>query len=296
IASEYKYFQEGLILCTYLHLAAEPELTKQLIEKKVTTVAYETVQLSNGKLPLLMPMSEVAGRMSVQIGAHLLEKHQGGKGILLGGVPGVRRGRVVIIGGGVAGTQSINIAVGMGAEVIVLDNNYEVLRTLDALFGRDITTLMSNPYHISKSVSNADLVIGAALIPGARAPKLVSKDMVMGMESGSVMIDIAVDQGGVFETTIGPTTHDEPTYVSEGVIHYAVSNMPGAVPRTATVALTNVTMPYILEIANDGIETASSQNASLRLGVNTFAGKITNKNVSIALEKECYDMHSLLSF
>ncbi|MGL4522109.1 MAG: alanine dehydrogenase [Bacilli bacterium] len=280
ISSEYKYFRKDLILFTYLHLAAEKELTDQLLRHGVCAIAYETVQLANGTLPLLTPMSEVAGRMSVQIGAHILEKHQGGKGILLGGVPGVRRGKVTIIGGGVAGTQAAKVAVGFGADVTILDVSAERLAQLDNLFGRDVQTLMSNPTHIAQAVTTSDLVIGAVLIPGAKAPKLVSRDMVSAMEPGSVVIDIAVDQGGIFETTDRITSHDAPTYSTEDVIHYAVPNMPGAVPRTATMALTNVTLPYLVSIANKGLKQALEANEALAKGLNTFDGKVTNAPVA----------------
>ncbi|MZE28471.1 alanine dehydrogenase, partial [Bacillus anthracis] len=244
VASEYGYFREGLILFTYLHLAPEPELTKALIDNKVVSIAYETVQLDNRSLPLLAPMSEVAGRMSAQIGAQFLEKNKGGKGILLAGVPGVKRGKVTIIGGGQAGTNAAKIAVGLGADVTIIDLSAERLRQLDDIFGNQVKTLMSNPYNIAEAVKESDLVIGAVLIPGAKAPKLVTEEMIQSMEPGSVVVDIAIDQGGIFETTDRITTHDNPTYEKHGVVHYAVANMPGAVPRTSTLALTNVTVPY----------------------------------------------------
>jgi len=279
IASEYQYFREGLILFTYLHLAAEPELAKALTEKGVIAIAYETVEV-NRTLPLLTPMSEVAGRMAVQIGAQFLEKIYGGKGILLSGVPGVKRGKVTIIGGGVAGTNAAKMAVGLGADVTIIDLNPDRLRQLDDIFGNDVTTLMSNPYNIAESVKDSDLVIGAVLIPGAKAPKLVSEEMIKSMTPGSVVIDIAIDQGGIFATSDRVTTHDDPTYVKHGVVHYAVANMPGAVPRTSTIALTNVTMPYALQIANKGFAKAVTENQALKLGVNVLNGSITYEAVA----------------
>ncbi|UOY91917.1 alanine dehydrogenase [Ectobacillus sp. JY-23] len=294
IASEYGYFREGLILFTYLHLAPEPALTKALIEKKVTAIAYETVQASNGTLPLLTPMSEVAGRMSAQIGAQFLEKPEGGKGILLGGVPGVNRGKVTIIGGGVAGTNAAKVAIGLGAEVTIIDLNPDRLRQLDDIFGHQVTTLISNPYNIAEAVKTSDLVIGAVLIPGAKAPKLVTEEMIQSMEPGSVVVDIAIDQGGIFETTDRITTHDEPTYVKHGVVHYAVANMPGAVPRTSTIALTNVTVPYAVQIANKGYERACLENKALLSGINTLNGYVTYQAVAEAHGLQYADAAELL--
>jgi alanine dehydrogenase len=294
LPEEYAYFREGLILFTYLHLAAEEALTKELMNKKVIGIAYETVQLANGALPLLTPMSEVAGRMSVQVGAQFLEKPHGGKGILLGGVPGVRRGKVTVIGGGTAGTNAAKIAVGLGAEVTILDINAERLRELDDLFGDRVTTLMSNPYNIAEAVQQSDLVIGAVLIPGAKAPKLVTEEMVRSMSPGSVIVDIAIDQGGIFETTDRVTTHDDPTYVKHGVVHYAVANMPGAVPRTSTLALTNVTIPYALQIANKGYRDACLQNEALLKGINTLNGSITYEAVAKAHGLSYTDVRTLL--
>jgi alanine dehydrogenase len=279
LATEYKYFREGLILFTYLHLAAEPELAEALTQKGVTAIAYETVEL-NRTLPLLTPMSEVAGRMAVQIGAQFLEKVHGGKGILLGGVPGVKRGKVAIIGGGVSGTNAAKMAVGLGADVTILDLNPERLRQLDDIFGNDVTTLMSNPFNIAEAVKASDLVIGAVLIPGAKAPKLVSEEMIQSMSPGSVVVDIAIDQGGIFATTDRITTHDCPTYEKHGIVHYAVANMPGAVPNTSTLALTNVTMPYALQIANKGVRRAIAENAPLKLGVNVMNGSVTYEAVA----------------
>ncbi|PDX92470.1 alanine dehydrogenase [Bacillus thuringiensis] len=282
IASEYKHFSEGLILFTYLHLAPEPELTKALIEKKVVAIAYETVQLENRSLPLLAPMSEVAGRMAAQIGAQFLEKNKGGKGILLAGVPGVKRGKVTIIGGGQAGTNAAKIAVGLGADVTIIDLSAERLRQLDDIFGNQVKTLMSNPYNIAEAVKESDLVIGAVLIPGAKAPKLVTEEMIKSMEPGSVVVDIAIDQGGIFETTDRITTHDNPTYEKHGVVHYAVANMPGAVPRTSTLALTNVTVPYAVQIANKGYKEACLGNSALLKGINTLDGYVTFEAVAEA--------------
>src|ERR1700761_1961274 len=280
IESEFKFFRSDLILFTYLHLAAEAKLTHALVEKKVTGIAYETIQLPNNSLPLLTPMSEVAGRMSVQIGASYLEKPHGGKGVLLSGVPGVRRGKVTVIGGGVAGTNAAKIAIGLGAEVTIIDNNLDRLRQLDDIFGYQVTTIASNSANIAKSVKNADLVIGAVLIPGAKAPKIVTEAMVKVMEPGSVIVDIAIDQGGMFETVDRLTTHENPTYVSHGVVHYSVGNMPGAVPHTSTIALTNATLGYALQIANKGYEKAFADNAALLKGLNTFDGSVTYKAVA----------------
>ncbi|PID14167.1 alanine dehydrogenase [Sporosarcina sp. P34] len=282
IASEYRYFRKGLLLFTYLHLASETELTQALLESGVTGLAYETVQLPNQSLPLLAPMSEVAGRMATQIGAQFLEKTNGGKGILLAGVPGVSRGNVVVIGGGQAGTNAARIAIGMGAHVTVLDLSVDRLRQLDDIFGNHIQTLVSNPHTIAESVKEADLVIGAVLIPGAKAPKLVSEEMVQSMKPGSVLVDIAIDQGGIFETSDRVTTHDAPIYTKHGVVHYAVANMPGAVPQTSTVALTNVTVPYALQIANKGCRQALLDNEALRKGLNTMNGHVTYKAVAEA--------------
>ncbi|WP_459499125.1 alanine dehydrogenase [Bacillus sp. C1] len=294
IESEYSYFREGLILFTYLHLAPEPELTKALIDNKVVSIAYETVQLDNRSLPLLAPMSEVAGRMSAQIGAQFLEKTKGGKGILLAGVPGVKRGKVTIIGGGQAGTNAAKIAVGLGADVTIIDLSADRLRQLDDIFGNQVKTLMSNPYNIAESVKESDLVIGAVLIPGAKAPKLVTEEMIQSMEQGSVVVDIAIDQGGIFETTDRITTHDNPTYEKHGVVHYAVANMPGAVPRTSTLALTNVTVPYAVQIANKGYKQACLGNSALLKGINTLDGYVTFEAVAEAHGLQYADAKELL--
>ncbi|MDM5334759.1 alanine dehydrogenase [Ureibacillus composti] len=294
IESEFQYFYEGLILFTYLHLAPELELTQHLLDKKVIGIAYETVQLSNRSLPLLTPMSEVAGKMSVQIGAQYLEKVNGGKGILLGGVPGVGRGKVTIVGGGVAGTNAAKVAVGMGANVTILDLNPERLRQLEDIFGHQIQTLMSNPFNIAESVKDSDLVIGSVLIPGAKAPKLVTEEMVTSMRPGSVIIDIAIDQGGIFETTDRVTTHDDPTYIKHGVVHYAVANMPGAVPRTSTIALTNNTVPYALQIANKGYKQACIENEALKKGINTLEGHVVYKAVADDQGREYVPVDTIL--
>lgn len=279
LPGEYGYFREGLILFTYLHLAAEPSLAKALKEKGVTAIAYETVATGR-TLPLLTPMSEVAGRMSAQIGAQFLQKANGGKGILLAGVPGVSRGKVTIIGGGVVGTNAAKLAIGLGADVTILDLNVDRLRQIEDIFGNQIKTLMSNSLNIAEAVAEADLLIGAVLIPGAKAPKLVTEKMVKTMKPGSVIVDVAIDQGGIVETVDHITTHDEPTYEKHGVVHYAVANMPGAVPRTSTIALTNVTVPYALQIASKGVCKAISENESLKLGLNVANGEITYEAVA----------------
>lgn len=284
IASEYTYFKEGLLLFTYLHLANEPTLAKALLESKVNSVAYETVELADHTLPLLSPMSEVAGRMAAQIGAQFLQRTNGGMGVLLGGVPGVEKSEVVIIGGGIAGTNATKIAVGLGANVTILDMNLKRLRQLDDIFGNQVQTLMSNDFNIELAVKKADLVIGAVLIPGAKAPKLVKEHVIKQMIPGSVLVDIAIDQGGIFETTDHVSTHDDPTYEKYGVLHYAVANMPGAVPRTSTLALTNATLPFGLKLANDGLEEAVKKDPYLLRGLNTYQGHITYKAVSDSLD------------
>jgi alanine dehydrogenase len=279
LSSEYNYFRQGLILFTYLHLAAEPELAQALKDNGVIAIAYETVSL-NRTLPLLTPMSEVAGRMAAQIGAQFLQKNNGGLGILLAGVPGVNRGKVTIVGGGIVGTNAAKMAIGLGADVTIIDLSAERLRQLDDIFGNQIKTLMSNPFNIAEAVAEADLLIGAVLIPGAKAPKLITEEMVKSMKSGSVIVDVAIDQGGIVETIDHVTTHDNPTFIKHGVVHYSVANMPGAVPRTSTIALTNVTVPYALQIANKGVFKAISDNAALYLGVNVANGEITYEAVA----------------
>ena len=274
LASEYPLLRENLVLFTYLHLAAEEKLTQELMTKRVKSIAYETVELPDGSLPLLTPMSEVAGKMSIQIAAHYLEKTNGGRGKLMGGVPGVRPADVVIIGGGVVGTSAAKVALGMGADVTIIDKDLDRLRYLSEVLHGSLTTLASNPYNIAEAVKFADVVVGAVLIKGAKAPKLVTREMVAGMTSGSVIVDVAIDQGGSVET-IHPTTHTDPTYRVNGVIHYGVTNMPGAVPRTSTYALSNATLPYAQKLASLGFENAVKCSAALAAGVNVYKGQIT---------------------
>ena len=281
IAPEYPRMREGQLLFTYLHLAPDRELTKQLVERKVIGVAYETITDRRGTLPLLTPMSEVAGRMAIQVGAHYLEKMSGGRGILLGGVPGVPAARVVIIGGGVVGTNAAKMAVGMGAHVTIIDNNLDRLRELDDIFLSKISTLASSAYMIHDAITQADLIVGAVLVPGAAAPKLITQKMLKDVPNGSVVVDVAVDQGGCIETT-HPTTHSNPTYYVEGVLHYCVANMPGAVPRTSTFALTNATLPYALKLANKGFFEAIGTDQGLKEGVNTYGGHCTYEAVASA--------------
>jgi alanine dehydrogenase len=281
IASEYSFLREGLTLFTFLHLAADLPLTKELVAKKVTAIAYETVQLPSRQLPLLAPMSEVAGRLAPLVGANTLLRQNGGNGILLGGVPGTRPARVTVLGGGVAGTNSIAVAIGMGAEVTVLDTNLNRLRELDALYAGRLRTIASNSFEIERSVMDADLVIGSVLIPGAKAPKLVTNALVKKMKPGSVLVDIAIDQGGCFEDS-RPTTHAEPTFKVHDTIFYCVANMPGAVPHTSTYALTNATLPYVKVIANLGWKAAVQADSTLALGLNTFDGAIVNDPVAVA--------------
>ncbi len=292
---EYQYLTEDLILFTYLHLANEPELAKVLIDNKVTAIAYETVQLADNSLPLLTPMSEIAGRMSTQIGAQFLQTFYGGKGILLGGVPGVQKGRVTIIGGGVSGTEAAKIAVGLRADVTILDLDPQRLKELSEMFGNNVQTLVSNKVNIAKSVKVSDLVIGAVLIPGAATPKLVTEEMIESMDNGGVIIDIAVDQGGVFETTDRVTTHDSPTYTKHGIVHYAVANIPGAVPRTSTMALSNVTLRYIQALAKKGYQQACLDDPALAKGVNTIQGYMTYEAVAEALDYEYKALDDLIN-
>lgn len=293
LESEYQYFRHGLILFTYLHLAAEPKLAQALKDSGVIAIAYETVSL-NRTLPLLSPMSEVAGRMAAQIGAQFLQKTNGGKGILLAGVPGVSRGKVTIIGGGIVGTNAAKMAIGLGADVTIIDLSVDRLRQLDDIFGNSIKTLMSNPFNIAEAVAEADLLIGAVLIPGAKAPKLVTEEMVMNMKPGSVIVDVAIDQGGSVVTCDHVTTHDNPTFEKHGVVHYSVANMPGAVPRTSTMALTNVTVPYALQIANKGVMKAVTDNPALLLGVNVANGEITYETVAKDLGYEYVPVEAAL--
>lgn len=278
---EYDYFQENQILYTFLHLAPKPALTDFLCRKKISGIAYETIQLEDGTLPVLAPMSKVAGRMSVQVGAHYLEKNNGGSGVLLGGVTGVDHGKVTIIGAGVVGRNAMRVALGMGAEVTILGIDMQRLEHLDELHGGRITTLISNEYNLENEVIESDLVVGAVLLPGRSAPRLVTRDMVARMRKGSVIVDVAIDQGGCVETA-RPTTHSNPVYEVDGVIHYCVANIPGAVPRTSTYALTNITLPYALEIADKGVEKAIEENQSLKKGLNVFNGSITNDQVALS--------------
>lgn len=290
---EYDRMKPGQLIYTYFHLAAVPSLADVLIEKKISAVAYETIQLPNGKLPLLEPMSEVAGRMAIQVGARCLEREAGGKGILLGGVPGVRRANVVIIGGGTVGTNAAKMAIGMGAQVSILDIDVARLRYLDDIFGNRVQTLHSNQATIAREVALADLVVGAVLIPGAKAPHLVTTEHLKGMDDGSVVVDVAVDQGGCIETC-KPTTHEDPTYVVEGIVHYCVANMPGAVARTSTFALNNVTLSYGLQLASMGVEDAVRASKALELGVNTYGGKIVYEAVAQGLDLDYVPLRELI--
>ncbi|MCU1222278.1 MAG: alanine dehydrogenase [Edaphobacter sp.] len=285
VEKEYKYFREGLVLFTYLHLAPLTELTDALLVNKVTGIAYETVRDRTGALPLLTPMSEVAGRMSVQVGAAYLEKEHGGRGVLLGGVPGVPPGNVCIIGGGIVGTNAAKIALGMGAKVTLVDLNLNRLRELDDIFNGRVFTVASNSYNIERAVCEADLVIGGVLIPGAAAPKIVTKAMVEKMKKGAVIVDVAIDQGGCIETA-HPTTHSNPSYEVNGVVHYCVTNMPAAVPNTSTLALTNATFPYVLKLARLGAKAAISEDNGIAEGVNTYNGVLTYEAVAAAQKRE----------
>ncbi|GCF95520.1 alanine dehydrogenase [Enterococcus florum] len=284
LPEEYRYFRKDLLLFTYLHLAANKPLTEALVKSGVNAIAYENVQPADHSLPLLAPMSEIAGRMASQIGANYLERVNGGKGILLSGVPGVRRGNVVVIGGGVVGANAASIAIGLGANVTILDVSVPRLKELDVMFGNSIQTMLSNRYNIQEALKTADLVVGAVLIPGHKAPTLVTKEMVKGMPDHSVIVDVAIDQGGIFETVDKVTTHDDPTYVKEGVVHYAVANMPGAVPQTATYALSNSTLAYASLLANHPLDEVLKNNLALRRGVNTFSGHLTLEAVAKDLE------------
>jgi alanine dehydrogenase len=293
LRQEYDLLQEGQLLFAYLHLAPAAELTAALIERKVIAVAYETIQTDDGSLPLLVPMSEVAGRMSVQVGAHFLEKTQGGRGVLLGGVPGVQRGRVTVIGAGTVGRAAVKMAVGLGADVRILDVNQGRLEYIDDVFGNRVTTLISNYENLSSSVRESHLVIGAVLIIGARAPRLVTKEMVRSMKPGAVIVDVAIDQGGCVETS-RPTTHHSPTFLVDGVLHYCVPNMPGAVARTSTFALTNVTLPYALALANQGLTKAVLRDAALGKGVNLYKGTVTQEEVAGALGYSYTPLHQVI--
>ncbi len=294
IASEYDLLHPGLALFCFLHLAAQPALAAALLEHRVAAIAYETVQAPDGTLPLLAPMSEVAGRMAVQAGAHYLERPHGGKGKLLGGVPGVLPCEVVVIGGGTVGTNAAQIALGMGAHVTILDTNVDRLRFLSEILGGNRSTLMSNLANVGDSVGKADLLVGAVLVPGARAPRLVSAAMVDSMAPGSVVVDVAIDQGGCIETS-RPTTHSDPVFRVGEVVHYCVTNMPGAVPHTSTQALCNVTMPYALKLASQGIERVAATDSRLARGVNCFAGRVTHQAVAEALNETFTPLDDLLA-
>jgi alanine dehydrogenase len=291
--SEYSYLRPNLILFTYLHLAPLPELTDRLLEARVSAVAYETICEPDGSLPLLTPMSEVAGRMAVQVGAQYLEAPNGGRGVLLAGVPGVAPANVLILGGGIVGHNAAKIALGMGAHVSIIDKNLNRLRELDDIFNGQVVTLASNLWTIRETLKQADLVVGAVLIPGASAPKLVRRDMLSQMRKGAVMVDVSIDQGGCFETSQA-TTHTDPVYVVDEVVHYCVSNMPAAVPHTSTFALTNATVPYLLELANKGLKAACAARPAIREGVNTYEGHVTHPAVAESQNRICRDITSLL--
>jgi alanine dehydrogenase len=294
IEREYVFFREGLVLFTYLHLAPLPALTDKLLETKIIGIAYETVRDRQGTLPLLTPMSEVAGRMSVQVGATYLEKEHGGRGILLGGVPGVPPAHVTILGGGVVGTNAAKIALGFGAKVTLVDVNLNRLRELDDIFNGRLYTLASNSYNVAHATKEADLVIGGVLIPGATAPRIVTRAMVADMKKGAVIVDVAIDQGGCVETA-RPTSHSNPSYLVDGVVHYCVTNMPGAVPHTSTLALTNSTFPYLLRIANLGAREALKQDAGLAEGLNTWMGTLTYRGVAESQQRAWTAAASLIA-
>jgi alanine dehydrogenase len=293
LEQEYAYLREGHILFTYLHLAPLPELTRLLLQKKVTAIAYETVSLDNESLPLLAPMSEVAGRMSIQVGAHYLEKEAGGRGILLGGVAGVDPGQVVILGSGTVGTNAAQMAVGLGASVTVMGRNGARLAALEQTFAGKIRTRLSSRDTIAAEISQADLVVGAVLVPGASAPKLITRDMLALMRRGAVLVDVSIDQGGCMETA-KPTTHSDPVYTVDGIIHYCVANMPGAVPRTSTFALTNATLPFVRALAAKGFYRAIQEDHALKRGVNTYNGFLTNREVARSQNRKYHDIDGLL--
>jgi alanine dehydrogenase len=295
IEPEYDLLREGQVLFTYLHLAPAAELTRMLLQKKVTGIAYETITNALGELPLLTPMSEIAGRMSIQVGATYLERTYGGRGVLLSGVPGVLPAKVVIIGGGVVGKNAARMAVGLGAQVTIIDIRLEHLRHLDDLFQGGVRTLVSNSYNIWNAIENADVVIGAVLIPGASAPKLITREMLSSMHKGAVIVDVSVDQGGCVETS-HPTTHSHPTFVVDDVVHYGVANMPGAVPRTATFALTNATLPYVLKLATQGFLKVINADAGLKAGVNTYQGHVTYQAVATAQGLTYTPLENLILF
>ncbi len=294
IALEYPLIKENQLLFTYFHFASYEPLTNAMIERKAVCLAYETVEKKDRSLPLLVPMSEVAGRMSIQEGAKYLEKPMGGRGILLGGVPGVKPANVLILGGGIVGTQAAKMAAGMSADVTIMDISIPRLRELDDILPKNVKTVFSNEYNVREAVKQADLVVGAVLIPGAKAPHLVTRDMLKIMKPGTVLVDVAVDQGGCIETC-KPTTHEDPTYVIDGIIHYCVANMPGAVPYTSTLALTNATLPYALQLANKGWKKACADNEELRLGLNVVEGKVVYKGVSDAFNLPYTEVSEVLN-
>lgn len=296
LPSEYNLLKPGQILFTYLHLASDKKMTEALLEANIIGIAYETVQLPNGFLPLLTPMSEIAGRMSVQIGAHFLEKPHGGKGVLLSGAPGVLPAKVTVVGGGNVGANAARIAAGLGADVTIVELSPTRLRALEDLFNDRVKTLMSNPYNVKKAVSESDLVIGAVLVPGAKAPTVVTEDMVKEMQPGSVIVDVAIDQGGCIETCDHASTHDDPIYIKYDVVHYSVANIPGAVPRTATVSLTDSTIPYAVKIANLGVKEAVKRDKALALGVNMINGNLTYKAVADDLDLPYMPIEEALEF
>ncbi|MBS3808589.1 MAG: alanine dehydrogenase [Desulfobacterales bacterium] len=293
LPAEYKWIREGQIIFTYLHLVTSKELTQALIESRAVCIAYETIQLSDGSLPLLTPMSEVAGRMAIQQGAKYLERTHGGHGVLLGGVPGVDPGNVLIIGGGTVGVNAARMACGLGAKVYILDTSLERLRYLSDIMPANCFMLVSNPATLREQIQRADVVVGAVLIPGAKAPKLITRDMLKSMKKGSVMVDVAIDQGGCFETS-RPTTHSDPIFTVEGIVHYCVSNMPGAVPRTSTMALTNATMPYAVELADKGWKGAMKERPEFKAGANVVHGAVTLRAVAEAFDLEYKNIENLL--
>lgn len=293
IKQEYSLIKEGQLLFTYFHFASYEPLTKAMIKSKAVCLAYETVEKPDRSLPLLVPMSEVAGRMSIQEGAKYLEKPMGGRGILLGGVPGVRPANVLVLGGGIVGTQAAKMAAGLGADVTLMDVSLPRLRQLDDLLPANVKTVYSNEYNVREAIKNSDLIVGAVLIPGAKAPSLITRDMLKTMKPGTVMVDVAIDQGGCFETSKA-TTHQDPIYVIDGVIHYCVANMPGAVPYTSTLALTNATLPYALQLANKGWKKACVENEELKLGLNVVDGKVVYKGVAEAFNLKYTDVKELL--
>lgn len=285
LEAEYTLLKTGQIVFTFFHLAAERTLFEAMLASGITAIAYETIEEEDGRVPILKPMSEVAGRLATQIGAHYLLRPQGGRGVLLGGVPGVEKGRVLVIGAGTVGLNAVKVAVGLGAEVTLLDLDIERFTYIDDLYGNEVETLLSNPDNVKKAVASCDLLIGAVHIPGARTPRIVTRDMVSTMKKGSVIIDVAVDQGGCVETT-RPTTHSRPTFVESGVLHYGVTNMPGSVPRTSTLALTNITLPYIVKLAEFGLMSAAKEDPALKLGINIHKGKVTNRAVAKSFARE----------